>query len=258
MAVSWNGGFVAAGAEVNVATRTIAFSTVGARSALLVVVTYGVAASVVTSATIGGVACALVGEASDSVTEPGNVQVYFLDNIAQGASTNFIYNRTNNATVSLMSGLVFNAAAATEVYVPGIVLLNEEGAYAEQNVSDGSPGTNSLRAVLGYYGGNTPAPVGANTTSVGTNDQTSFGFSAGRETTAGQGSRPVGLAQATADDRAAVHLAIRETPAALPYMPKGKYVSQAVQRSVTRCKGILVPDHKLWRPKLWMPGSEAI
>lgn len=34
-----------------------------------------------------------------------------------------------------------------------------------------------------------------------------------RETTAGQGSRPVGFSYGTSDDRAAVHLAVREVSA---------------------------------------------
>lgn len=204
-------------AAAGIASQSFTDTTTGHRAAVIFAITYANAgASIFTTATIGGVSCPAVtgGEASDAATEPGNVKAYFLDDIPQGAGQAFTVNRTNNAVVSQIVGLMFNAAGATEVYLPGIVLLQGDGAYAEQSVSDGSPGTNSVRVASGYYGGASPAPVGANTTQAVNNDQTAFGSTTGLETTAGQGARLVGFTQATADDRAGVHFAVREVPAA--------------------------------------------
>lgn len=219
MAVGWRSGNKATFAA-SVASYTVNLDTSGGRAAgLIFAVTFANAgASIFTGATIGGTNAPEVtgGNASDTTTEPGHVKTYFLDNITQGASVAFTATRTNNTVVAGIYALCFSTAAAAEAF--GVVLLQEDGAYAAQSVDDGSPGTNSLRAACGYYGGATPQPVdAANTTIVGTTqDQTAFGCNCGRETTAGQGARNVGFTQATVDDRAAVHLAIRETPAAAP------------------------------------------
>lgn len=212
MAVAYFTGALSTSAS-GVASQTATLSTSGCRCGVIFAITYA-AASVFTTATIDGVACPAVtgGEASDTATEAGNVKAYFLDNINQGASKNFVVNRTNNATVSLICGLSLTAASACEVHLPGIVLLQEDGAYAEQSVTDGSPGTNSVRVAAGYYGGSTPPPVGGATTIVSSRDESAFGCNFGRETTAGQGARNIGFAQATSDDRAAVHFAVREVP----------------------------------------------
>jgi len=170
-----------------------------------------------TGVTYGGTPMTLVtgGEANDTATEQGTVRTYFLDNVAAGAQTVEV-TRVNDATQMIGIAATQTAAGATEVG-PTIVLLEENGTYVSQNVDDGSPGTNSQRYVAGYYGGATPAPVtGADTTLVHDHDFTAFGWTVGRETTPGQGSRAVGLTQATSDDRAAVHLAIREVPATVP------------------------------------------
>ena len=165
-----------------------------------------------TSVTVGGTTAPAVsgGTAADTATEPGFVASYFLDNVSQGASTAVVVNRTNNATQMWAVAISFTAAGATEVNTAGIVALNDNQAYAEQSVDDGSLGTNSLRVAMGYYGGATPAPQGTNSTQLHTNDLTAFGVSCCRETTAGQGARSVGFTQATSDDVAAVHFAVRE------------------------------------------------
>jgi hypothetical protein len=216
MAVGWRAGNNATFAA-SVASYTVNLNTSGGRAAgLIFAVTYANSGnSIFTGATIGGTTAPKVtgSDASDTLGEPGHVEAYFLDNITQGASVAFTATRTNNTVVAGIWALCFSTAAAAEPF--GIILLQGDGAYAEQNTSDGDVGTNSLRAACGYYGGATPQPVGASTTIVSvTNDQTAFGSNCGRETTAGQGARNVGFTQATADDRAAVHLAIREIPAA--------------------------------------------
>lgn len=217
MAVAFVNSFASVTASA-VASQTVTMDTTGARCGVIFAVTYANAGvSVCTTATINGVAAPAVagGEAADTATEPGNVKAYFLDNIGIGAAIDFVVNRTNNAVSTRIIGWALSALGACEVYLPGIVLLQGDGAYAEQSVDDGSPGTNSLRLASGYYGGASPPPVGANTTGHGSGwDETAFGAHNGRETVAGQGSRLVGFTQATADDRAAVHFAVRETPAA--------------------------------------------
>jgi hypothetical protein len=222
MAVGFRAGNNATFAA-SVASYTVNLNTSGGRAAgLIFAVTYANSGnSIFTGATIGGTNAPKVtgSDASDTALEPGHVEAYFLDDITQGASVAFTATRTNNTVVAGIWAICFSTATAAEPF--GIILLQADGAYAEQAVDDGSPGTNSLRAACGFYGGATPQPVGAATTIVSvTNDQTAFGSNCGRETTAGQGARNVGFTQATSDDRAAVHLAVREIPAAvdLPYL----------------------------------------
>lgn len=210
-------------ATASVASISVNLDTTGARCGVIFAYTYGNSgATIFTSATIAGVNAPAVtgGVAADTATEGGNVKAYFLDNITAGASVAFTGVRTNSAVIAGISAIALSAASACEVYTAGIVLLQEDGLIVEQSVDDGSPGTNSLRLAFAYTGNATPAPVGANTTSIGSHDQTAFGSSSGRETTAGQGSRLVGLnLGATSDDRAAVHFAVRETPAAATSIP---------------------------------------
>lgn len=174
------------------------------------------------SVTYGGASMGAVsgGVAADTLTEPGTVRAYFLDGCATGDQTVQV-TRTNNATVMYAVALTFTALGACET--AGVVLLQENGVYAEQSVDDGSPGTNSLRCAGGYYGGATPAPAGANSTLLQSIDLGAFGCSVVRETAAGQGARLVGFTQATADDRAAVHFAVREVPA----IPAGVVLNQS-------------------------------
>jgi hypothetical protein len=214
MAVGFRAGAKATFAA-SVASYTVNLNTSGGLAAgLIFAVTFANSGnSIFTGATIGGTTAPKVtgSDASDTLGEPGHVEAYFLDNITQGASVAFVANRTNNTVVAGIWAICFSTAAAAEAF--GVILIQGDSAYAEQAVNDGSPGTNSMRAACGYYGGATPQPVGAATTIVGTTqDQTAFGANCGRETTAGQGARNVGFTQATLDDCAAVHLAIREIP----------------------------------------------
>jgi hypothetical protein len=218
--VGGNATFAASVASYTVNLNT---SSPAARCGLIFAVTYANAGvTIFTGATIGGTNAPAVsgGAASDTTTEPGHVQAYFLDNITQGASVAFTATRTNNTVVAGIYAISFTAGGACEVHTPGIVLFQDNGAYAEQAVDDGSPGTSSMRAACGYYGGATPAPVGAATTIVGaSHDNTAFGVTCGRSTNPGQGALNVGFTQATSDDRAAVHLAVREVPAAAAGLP---------------------------------------
>lgn len=186
-----------------------------------------------TSVTYGGVTVPAVtgGMAADTATEPGRCRAFFLgSSIPTGAQT-VVVNRNNNANIMYSVAAVVTASTDTEVYTAGIVLLENDGTLAEQNVDDGSPGTDSWRYAGLYTGLAAPPAKGANSTVVHTIDLGAFGCSTVRETTGGQGSRPVGWGTGTSDDRAAVHLAIREVVAAAATPVKATAVLQAVNRS---------------------------
>jgi hypothetical protein len=180
---------------------------------VLVLVFQGVSATdAVTSVTYGGTAVPAVsaGRATDTATEPGSVAAYFLGSgVPTTDNPTVVVNRTNNTTTMWAVCITVTAAANTEV--AGVTLVQNDGAIAQQSVSDGSTGVNSMRYSGVYYGGATPAPAGANSTLLGTtNDAGAYGWTAVRETSAGQGARLVGCTQATSDDRAIVALAVRE------------------------------------------------
>lgn len=175
-----------------------------------------------TGVTYGGVAMAAVsgGSAADTATEPMRCTAWFVGSgIPTGAQTVTV-SRTTDTFVMWAVAITVTANGDTEV--TGVVLEQENQALTEENINDGSPGTNSLRYVGIASGLGTPATsltTGANSTRLQVNDGGSRGAVVTRETTAGQGSRPVGESGAS-DDVAAVYLAIREVAAAaFPFAP---------------------------------------
>lgn len=190
----------------------------GASARCVVVFVFGVGASGnqldVVSVTYGGVAMALNGTAlaSDTATEPGAVLTYFLDNCGTGTKTVAVdVTPTFSLATAYAVAVTFTAAGACEIYTAGIVTQSEDGAIAEVAITDGSPGTNSMRLAAAYSGGASPPTAGANSTLLQSIDFGAFGAAVARETTAGQGSRSVGLVAAS-DDRAYVLFAVREVP----------------------------------------------
>lgn len=180
-----------------------------------------------TGATYGGTAMGLMSYyAADTDTEVGTIRAYFLDNVASGAQTvqvNGVSTTINKKGVAI----TVTALGASEIHEPGVITQGGSsqntaattsgtgtGASNQQNVDDGSPGTNSLRMAGGYWGSATPPAAGADSTSQHNADATAWGTHFVTETTVGQGSRPVGFATGTTDDRAVVFLAVREVPAA--------------------------------------------
>lgn len=150
------------------------------------------------------------GRATDTAGEVGDCKAWFLGSGLPTTTTTVRVNRTNNADV--MYAVAITDTAGTDTETTGVVLLQEDGTLAEQSVDDGSPGTNSVR-YAGLYSGLTDTGttiVGANSTSLHFIDLGPRGAHVVRETTAGQGSRSVGFTSAGSDDRAAVHLAVRE------------------------------------------------
>lgn len=158
--------------------------------------------------TLGGVAMTQHAEAADTLIEPLRATLFFLANPPTG-SQNIVVPRINNATPMYGVCHTVFASADVEIYTPGIVLLQESQTLSEQSVDDGSPGTNSLRFAIVGYGGNAPA-AGANSTVGQGINVSAASFRSYYETTAGQGSRPIGASTGTADDVAAIHFAIRE------------------------------------------------
>lgn len=160
--------------------------------------------------------------------EDGDCKTWFLGTGLPTTTTTVRVNRTNNASVMYAVAITVTALGATEV--AGVVLLQNVGVFAEQNVNDGSPGTNSVRYASGYAGTSAPPAVGANSTNLHSIDFGAFGVRTVRETTAGQGSRPIGVTSAS-DDRAGVHLAVREVVAAVTRPPRLTVVNFAVTRA---------------------------
>ena len=166
----------------------------------------------VTSVTYDGVTVPVVsgGRATDTATELGSCAAYFLGSGVPATNNPTVQvNRANNPTT--MWAVAVTVTAAADTATAGVVLLQENGTLAVQSVDDGSvSGTNSVRYAGAYYGGASPAPAGTGSTLLHSDDAGAYGWSAVRETTAGQGARNVGFTQATSDDRAAVHIAVRE------------------------------------------------
>lgn len=167
------------------------------------------ATDTVTSVTYGGTALTRVsgGAAVDSAGEPGRTDLFFLGNGLASGNQTIVVNRTNNANIMYASAATVTAANETEV--TGIILLQGDGTMAEQSVDDGSIGTNSVRYAAAFSGLNAVPTVGANSTSLQSIDIGNQTAALVRETTAGQGARLVGFTTAS-DDRAAVHVAVRE------------------------------------------------
>src|SRR3989338_11426029 len=152
------------------------------------------------------------GAAVDTAGEPGRVDTFFLGASIPVGAQSVVVSRTNNATIMYASAATQTAGVDTEVYTPGIVLLQNNGTYAVQSVTDVSTGVNSVRYAAGYSGGANVLAAGAGSTILNSIDFGSYTATTARETTAGQGARNVGFTYATSDDRAAVHLAVRESP----------------------------------------------
>jgi hypothetical protein len=160
----------------------------------------------VTGVKYGGVALSTAGLAQDNVGEPGLCHAWFLGSgVPTGAQTVQV-----TTTAGTWNAGAITVASAGNTQVIGETSIEGDGTLSEQNVNDGSPGSPSMRYAGGFTGLNSPPAVGSNSTSLQSIDNGTDGVVICRETTAGQGSRPVGWSSATTDDRAFVHLAIKE------------------------------------------------
>lgn len=181
----------------------------------------------VTAVTYGGVSMSVVpgGRAVDATTEIGACQLWFLGSSIPSGNQTVVVTRNNNTNNIYAVAFTVTADTDTEVYLPGIVLLQDNQALSEQNVDDGSPGTNSLRFAAAMTGLGTLPAAGANSTIGPTCDIGSSGYVSAYETTAGQGSRPVGFT-GLSDNLAAVHVAVREIPpSGVPVIVSGNFIN---------------------------------
>lgn len=178
----------------------------------------------VSGVTYGGTAMtAVVGGRAldDASSDLGDAKLWFLGSSIPTGEQAIVVTRTNNATVVWALAETVTAGADTEV--TGIVLVEDVGTVAEQNVDDGSPGANSLRFACGHSSLSSPPAAGTNSTYTGGGVALiDFGARVAgmvRESTAGQGSRPVGFDDANTQGRAIVHFAVREAAAAASGVP---------------------------------------
>lgn len=178
---------------------------------LVFVYTFNSVTALVTSVTYGAATLTAVsgGSTTDAAGEPGRIDTYFLGSGLATGNQTITVNRTNNATVMYATAATVLANYNTEVYTPGIVLLSGDGTMSFQSVTDGWPGSFSQRYAGAYSGLNTPPAADTGSTVLNNIDIGNYGAVMARENTPGQGPRDVGFNGAT-DDRAAVHLAIRE------------------------------------------------
>jgi hypothetical protein len=168
--------------------------------------------------TFGGVTIPAVpgGAAQDTAGEFARCTAWFLGDaaaIAGRSGDTVTVSRAANSAALVAVSITVTATGNTLVHTPGILLLEGDGNLAELSITDGSPGTNSMRFAALMYGAFFFGP-GANSTTIVMEDLASGSYQVVRETTAGQGSRLVGFTDNGADDRAAVYLAVKEaTPA---------------------------------------------
>ena len=163
------------------------------------------------SVTYGGVSVPATSfVAADTAGELGRTHLYFVGTGLGSGNQTITVNRTNNGVIMYATAATVTADTRTDL--TGFVQLTGDGTLTEQSVNDGSPGTNSLRYAGSFSGLNAPPTAGANSTLLHSIDIGNQSCALVRETTAGQGARLVGLSGAN-DDRAVVHIAVREAPA---------------------------------------------
>lgn len=179
---------------------------------LVFVFTLNFGANFSTNVTYGGVPLIWMNQAvTDAAGEPGFVTVYMLGQGLPTGAQSVVVSRTNN------TGEMYAVAVTVTENTVGRTLLHEATAYIsgdgtlnQLSVTDGSPGQNSVRYVGNFFGLNAvPAPGADSTALVDILVGSTRGAAVVRETTAGQGSRPVGFSDGTSDDRASLGVAFR-------------------------------------------------
>ena len=186
---------------------------------IVFVSTFANLTDLITSVTYGGVGLTRLsgGSAQDAAGELGRMDAFFLGSGLSAGNQTITVNRTNDATSMYASAATVTAGADTAVPTTTIVLLEGDGNLTVQSVDDTSPGQNSVRYAGCYSGINTPPVAGGGSTLLNSIDIGSYGSALVRETTAGQGARNVGFSSLLTDDRAVIHLAVRElVPRSLP------------------------------------------
>jgi hypothetical protein len=181
----------------------------------------------VTSVTYGGTTMtAIAYNAKDSDTEPGSVIAYYLDNCGTGTKAVVVNRSDATPWTHVLYAVCYTVTASgpTEVYLPGVMthggstsntaassLGSGTGTVALKSVTDGSPGTNSLRFMGRYQGTSNVTGAGSGSLAGPSIDFGLYVIDTFYESAAGQGERNVGGATIT-DDVAAIALAVREIP----------------------------------------------
>lgn len=169
-------------------------------------------------------------------------KAFFLGTGVPTGTQTVVVNRTNDTTVlfGVVVTVTSEAAVDPEVYLPGMVLQQGNTTLAEQSVSDGSTGDDSMR-----FGGlssalNSTASAGANSTLLKTIDFGASVAEAVRSTSAGQGSLPVGFSSGTSAALAAVYLAVRPTlPVTLVSATPGHVTMTGITPTVTKTRPVV-------------------
>lgn len=204
------------GSSSNESSFSFELLATNAAGVLVFVHSYGSTSNLVSAITAEGVSLSPVsgGRAVDTGGETGDCQAWFVGSGIPAGNLTITVNRTNSSVTMTAWAISLTASSDTEAYAAGLVLDQEDGTLAERSVSDGSPGSDSLRYAALNSGLSAPPSVGANTTSLDSEDFGARAIALCRETTAGQGARNIGWSSGSSDDRAAVYVAIYETSGA--------------------------------------------
>lgn len=163
----------------------------------------------VTEVKYGGVALTRRALARDTATEPGVMEFWYLGaGVPTGTQA---FNVVKGLTGSGTWGVGFTVSATRSTTVAQTLLVQENTSLAERTLSTIQVG---VRFAGAYYGGAAPPGAGANSTILFDIDYGAYAARVVRETTAGSGKRVVGFAAGTADDVAAIYVAIDEEPVA--------------------------------------------
>jgi hypothetical protein len=222
MAVAFDAASQAASVLVGAGPQTWTHTPVGTPRGVAVW-TYTLAndVEVADTVTYGGVSLTKVvgGSAVDSAGELMRATLWFVGaSIPTGAQTVSVA-RLDDSNATFGSCITVTALTDTNAYATGVVLLQGDQTVAEVNVTDASPGTNSLRVAGGVFGNNVAPTAGASSTGATTFDDGAITVVSVYETTAGQGSRAIGFTAGVSDDCAAVHIALRESGGSATAVP---------------------------------------
>lgn len=198
----------ASGTSVSQASFSWTHTPVGTpRGVVVFTMVYASATNIISGVTYGGTSMTEVTSsfAADTSAELGSVKAYFLGSSVPTGAQTVVVTRTNNTNSAY--GVAATVTGSTDTTYAGVITEAQNQALTEENVDDGSPGVDSIRFAALYSGLSAVPSVGSNSTAMESNDIGARVFATCRETTGGQGSRPVGFTAAS-DDVAAVYLAI--------------------------------------------------
>lgn len=217
------------------------------RGVILTAVNGNASTDFITSVTYGGVAMGEVLQATDTVTEPGNAQIWFLgSSIPTGQQTVSI--DLTSATTTDIHFVCITVTASADTYVHTSGRVQENAANPSVTLDPGARTSMAFAAL--YGGGASPASFtpNGNCTAVHDHDLGAFYSSVIRQTTAASGSFAIG-GTAASDDVAFVACTVTEKasptvsptagPAtAAPGTPEGIDIHVGPQRSAATAGSI--------------------